>query len=217
MRESLAELESHADVTVVLMGSWGHCKPSRREAVYEHARARVLSCYLDESVKDRRVPRFFLNDAVRYWRQICVDFAGKERRVSQKWGLQNAKLRLSRKLLFAGGLLPILDAANHTTAEMYDFLDAELAVPPTDRIARAFLRHDAADAGGRTLAAYDEFLALLADRDARERLRVVTRETADGSPEFEHVRALGKAFEKGLLALLFETDLEPLVREVAIF
>ena len=190
--------------------------PATQPDIYEQAWSRVLRCYLDESTKDFRVPRFFLNDTIRYWRQMCVDFAGKERD-TEKWGLQNAKLRLSRKALFAGGLLPILEAASYPRAEMYGFLAQELATPPTDRIARAFLLWEAADPGARTLTIYNEFLRLLGDRDYRDQLKAVTRETADTSPEFNHVRDLATGFEQGLLALLFETDLHSLVREVGIF
>jgi hypothetical protein len=49
----------------------------------EDVRSRVidelLARYL-EHAKNNRPPRFLLNDVVRYWRTICVDFAGKQRR-----------------------------------------------------------------------------------------------------------------------------------------
>lgn len=191
--------------------------PATNSEVYARARARVLENYLDVSVKPKHVPRFFLNDTIRYWRQMCVDFAGKERAPSKKWGLQNAKLRLSRKLLFAGGLLPILEAASFAPEEMRSFLDAELLEPPSDRVARSFITHDAVEAGGRTMNAYDEFLAALGDPERRARLMAVTRETVAESEDFAYVRKLAKTFDAGLGALLFETDLEPLVREVGIF
>jgi len=192
--------------------------PATNPDIYARARARVLDTYLDVTVKPHHVPRFFLNDTIRYWRQVCVDFVGKEREAREKWGLRNAKLRLSRKLLFAGGLLPVLETASlGSPDEIRAFLDGQLLDPPSDRIARSFIRHGAVDAGVRAFSAYDEFVAILGDPGRRGALQSVTRDSADSSDDFAHVRKLAKTFEAGLRSLLFETDLEPLVREVAVF
>jgi hypothetical protein len=186
--------------------------------VYSSARERVLRGYLDESVKDYAPPRFLLNDTIRYWRTICVDFAGKERERRESWGLRNAKLRTSRKILFAGGLLPIFECAWLERDAMFGFLDSQLNAPPTDRIAKAFLEHDAVDPGARTLGAYDEFLGRLDDEAFREELSDVTRATADESDAFITARRLGNDLESGLLALLFETEKLPkLTRDYSIF
>lgn len=192
--------------------------PATAPDVYAAARERVLRRYLDESVKDFRPPRFLLNDTVRYWRTICVDFAGKEQAGPEKWGLRNAKLRTSRKVLFAGGLLPIFECAALERGAMFGFLSSRLAFPPTDRIAQSFLDHGAADPGARALGAYDDFLGLLDDESFRRELLDVIRDTADQSAAFAEAQRLGAELEAGLLALLFETEpLSNLVRDYGIF
>lgn len=192
--------------------------PATHRGVYADARERVLRRYLDESIKNFRPPRFLLNDTVRYWRTICVDFAAKEQAGPEKWGLRNAKLRTSRKILFAGGLLPVFECANLERGDMFDFLNSRFDMPPTDRIAQSFLDHRATDAGARGLGAYDEFLGRLDDEGFRRELTDVTRETADDSDAFVDVRRLAKDIEAGLLGLLFETEpLSKLVRDYGLF
>jgi hypothetical protein len=200
---------------LLLLESVGIVHPEVRDA----CRDRVLRGYLDESVEDFRPPRFFLNDLIRYWRTICVDYVGKERRGGDdhKWALRDLKLRTSRKILFAGGFLPILLCHRLRAEAMEGYLRDSLEVPSLDRIAAAFLELGAVDAGVRAVAAYDRFLGLIADPAVREELAGVTRATAPRSACFQEGRRLGKEIEAGLQALLFETPIEPLVREYGIF
>jgi hypothetical protein len=188
------------------------------EPAHLACRKRVLDGYLDDSVKDYRPPRFFLNDLIRYWRTICVDFVGKQREgEGQKWALRNLKLGTSRKVLFAGGLLPILLCHRYRAADFGQFLSAALALPSVDRVAGAFVELDVVDAGVRAIGAYDRFLGMLDDQSRREELERMSRKEAQVSALFDEGRRLGEEVEQGLLALLFETSLEPLVREYGIF
>ena len=194
------------------------------EDVHARARARVLDTYVRE-VDPFRPPRFLLNDLIRYWRTIAVDFEGKARRAhaeggskgGRKWGARLAKLRTSRKVLFAGGLLPVLLCHLHSAQEIPGFLSAQLAAPATDRLAFAFNAFDARDFGLRALSAYDRWLALLGDPAARAELEGLGQAEAERSDVFREARRLGDELEAGLLGLLFDTPLRNLVREYAVF
>jgi hypothetical protein len=189
------------------------------EDAFASARRALIAGYLDANVKDYRPPRFLLNDVIRYWRTIAVDFESKMRaRKGEGWGLRNAKLRLSRKALFAGGLLPVLECYRHPASAMLGYLDARMSVAPLDRIADAFVDHQALDPGARALSAYDAFLAILGDREQRATLNNTRAENARDSPVFARVAELGKEFEAGLLSLLFEDpELRRWVRQYIVF
>ncbi len=186
-----------------------------------HVRAllSLLYGYLEANVKDYRPPRFLLNDLIRYWRTIAVDFESKMRhRDGEGWGLRNAKLRLSRKALFAGGLLPVLECYRYPTREMGAYLVERMAVSPLDRIADVFVDHQAVDAGVRSLFAYDQFLEILDDGAKRLQLSQLGADEAAESPLFARVAQLGREFEGGLLSLLFDdSDLRRRMRDYIVF
>jgi hypothetical protein len=192
--------------------------PVAGDTAYRACWERVLDAYLVDSIRDRHPPRFFLNDLIRYWRTIGVDFVGKERGEPEKWGLRTAKLRTARKLLYASGLLPSLLCGELQRSEMREFLIEQFSAPPTDRVAFAFMHAGAADAGLRTLRAYDRWVGLLDQPEVRDELGRLTREETTGSDVFQEVRRLGADVEQGLLALLFDTvPLRGLTREYAVF
>ena len=185
---------------------------------YRAVRNEVLDRYLDESVKAYRPPRFLLNDVVRYWRTICVDFAGKEHEGPKKWGLRNAKLRTSRKILFAGGLLPVLECFRLDLGEIREYLEGQLNMVPTDRIAQCFLVHNAVEPGARAFGAYDEFIWRMNDEEFRNDLGNVVRKNCADSSAFADIQRIGHELQDGLLALLYETRALPqVVRDYAIF
>jgi Nucleotidyltransferase domain len=180
----------------------------------------VLERYLRFGIKNHRPPRFLLNDLVRYWRTICVDFEGKHRDTGgedPKWVTRNAKLRTSRKLLFAGGLIPILLCHLRREDEMQEFLGSWLTATPSDRLAAAFLHYDAIDEGVRTFAAYDRWIAIMQDRERRKKLKDLPAATRDGSDLWQEIRSIGEELQRGLNVLLFETPLSRLAPQYAIF
>lgn len=180
----------------------------------------ILERYLEHGVKDHWPPRFLLNDTIRYWRTICVDFEGKHATGGEddpKWVMRNAKLRTSRTMLFAGGLLPILFCRLCEKDEIPGFLAQQYAATPVDRVAWAFSQMGLIDEGLRCLGAYDEWISMLQDDEIRRAIGALRENTRDASPVFERVRSVGSRLQRGLLALLFESDLAPESRRFLVF
>jgi predicted nucleotidyltransferase len=180
----------------------------------------VLDRYLERGIKDYHVPRFMLNDLVRYWRTICVDFEGKHKDSAgedPKWVTRNAKLRVSRKLLFASGLLPILLCEQQGTDQMREHLPRWLNALALDRVAASFALVDASSEGVRALEAYDRWLAILQSAEKRAELLTLTEQTRASSPLYLEIKSIGNQLEAALLALLFDTNVARLAREYVVF
>ena len=193
-------------------------QPVAGDDVHRRCWERVLDGYLEDADRPYRPPRFFLNDLIRYWRTICVDFVGKEREGGEKWGIRNAKLRTSRKVLFAAGLVPLLQTHRFTREERREYLAAQLAAA-RHRPARRRVPGLRRARRGRARAERLRPLARRARRPGAPRAssRRLTKETAHGSTVFRDVRRHATELERGLLVLLFDTELLPHVREHGIF
>lgn len=197
----------------------------------------VLRRYIEEDLRGPgdspfRVPRFLLNDIVRYWRTITVDFAHKRReREGTEWALRTAKLRMSRKLMYAAGLLSCYSCETELAPEEglegtgTDRVVAHLArlvrKTPLDIMAGAVLHYFGKYSGAaeEMFAAYDSFLALLDHEPSRKHLEHLRPEHAAGDPIYESVRVMGQRFQGALTTMFFESEtrLPELTRRYGVF
>jgi predicted nucleotidyltransferase len=200
----------------------------------------VINRYLEEDnhplieAKTRyRVPRFLLNDIVRFWRTMAVDFASKQRdRAGEGWGLRNAKLRMSRKLIFASGLLVcfgchlddglqkrISTPDGDIKLDLVNYIRNQVRLAPLEILANAIEQLDVPKTVGAELfKAYSDFLNLLDDKNAREDLDNVRAADSRTNPTFKRVRETSLAFEHALDLLFFENSkLAPLTRKYGVF
>lgn len=207
------------------------------------AHDRVLGLVLTRYVEDDRgllygskrniVPRFLLNDIVRYWRTITVDFVYKQRERSTGWALRNAKLRMSRKLIFLSGLATCFafelfgdgrrfvgDDGRVSVPHLVTFLRERLRIQPLEHLAMLALRPKVTPATARALfEAYDAFLGTLADREKRDHLKSLSFDDLGNDALFRETSRMGHRFQEALDTLVFEEDkdLGLLVRQYGVF
>lgn len=191
---------------------------------FGRVRRQILKRYLEEDVGwhhvrgKRSIPLFFLNDISRYWRTVTVDYAQKRRvRRSEGWAIRTVKLGFSRKLTYVAGLFSCfgcaeigIDAERATdrTKELVAYLERMLSLTPLEVFAETALRHWYVDSlreiWGDIFARYEEFLALLDDPEARERLERLTEEEALADPTFARAREARKGFGMAIERVFFD-------------
>ena len=200
-----------------------------REA-YDRVRRQILRLYLEDdrglrySSGDIRIPRFLLNDLTRYWRTVTVDFVYKQRAENdKKWALRNAKLRMSRKLIFAAGLLhcffchlddsaalarEALKEPARDVSRLTEYMERQLSLTPLDLVAKACLELDIESKTAQAIFdSYDRFLAILGDPEKRSELEAGrTHEDLRGSEAWNEIRKVSHSFHDGLVDLFLRDD-----------
>lgn len=213
-------------------------RPIGRREAYDRVLRVVLDRYLSgdhgwmRSRTPYGVPRFLHNDIARYWRTVAVDFAYKQwTRDNQGWALRSTKLRMSRKLTYAAGLLYSFALAEETAESSgSESIRKQQAIErlwilsgkaPLDVLAEAFLKAASlADAARGAFSAYDEFLGMLENIEIRDHLDRLSSENADQDAHYQRVRVIGRQFQDALSQLFIaneSTRLPKLTREYGVF
>jgi predicted nucleotidyltransferase len=217
------------------------CAIGKRTDAYERVILGVINRYLDEDnhllnpdSKSYRVPRFLLNDIVRFWRTMAVDFASKQRdRAGKGWGLRNAKLRMSRKLIFASGLLVCFsanldpDLQTKISTDKKDGIKLTLVqhirdyvrLTPLEILAKSMDRYGVPQSVVKDLfGAYTEFLKVLSDEKSRTALENLRSGDSREDPTFREIRKISGIFEHALDHIFFENkQIAPLTRKYGVF
>jgi hypothetical protein len=190
-------------------------EPILGEHVLIATRDRLLETYLSKNfLRDGIRPRFFMNEVMRFWRTMAVDYEGKMRdREHQGWALRNGKLRTVRKMLYISGLLPLFRCALMPRAGIAEFLHDQFSLRPADRVADAFLALEMRDEALRALGAYSTFLTILDDQEKRDALDEMKPDERDGSELWQEVRRTGVHFHHSLNSLLYDSRLGSVTRE----
>ena len=162
------------------------------------------------SSRKEHVPRFLLNDIVRFWRTMCVDFAYKQReQKGKKWALRNIKLRMARRLIFIKGLLLCFKSykSEWDTGQIIEELLINIAKTPLDFVVSTFLENNIPEGLiVKLLNSYNSYLAQLNNIEFREHLQNIDMHDAYGDEKFEEARGNSHDFQDALNKIFFEEN-----------
>src|SRR5687768_4686283 len=180
---------------------------STYDNVIGHVLTRYCADYLPpqrEAGGPAKVPRHLVNDLVRFWRTMAVDYGAKRWRTSKDdTSLRLIKLRTTRKILFAGPLCSLLllpDRIKHAS-ELSTYLRLWLSKPPLAQLASIasddVIKLTATSMGALKgiLTAYDRLLAILSERGTR---KAFTDPDKAGRPTVQKCSDIADEIERGL-------------------
>jgi predicted nucleotidyltransferase len=176
---------------LLLEGEWIY---NRSE--FERARMRLLDQYVAPTIRSEQICLFLLNDIIRYWRTICVDFEYKVQSDNKPREIRLIKLRFSRMLLFFAGVIAVGATYELDRAEKVHRLSELLSAPPHQR-----LRQLAGEKAYPALELYAEFLNALDDNTTRDTLQTALPPGQE-SPAFMELRRKAQKFRDSLLEVL---------------
>jgi hypothetical protein len=165
---------------------------------FDRARTRLLDQYVAATIRPEQICLFLLNDIIRYWRTICVDFEYKVQSDGKPREIRLIKLRFSRMLLFFAGVMAVGATFGLERANKISRLSELLALPAHQRLLEI-----AGDKAHPALELYADFLEALDDTAVREALSA-TLPPGQESSEFTTLRGQAQQFRLSLLDVLHD-------------
>lgn len=172
---------------------------------FNKAYERILKKYLREVINsDNKPPRFLLSDIIRYYRTICVDYEFKTVEANKEWAIRNIKLRFSRKGLYFGGIVILLNSLIRPTSDKYDYIVKNLRRPFADKISHILLDQKISDGYKDILVLYADFLRETGKESVRDNLDDLRKADRKKDNVFCSLTEKSRHFNTHLLKLLHD-------------
>jgi hypothetical protein len=174
-----------------------------REDEFNEIRNEIITRYVGETPRDHQLAFYLLNDMIRYWRTMAVDYANKtyDNSSPKPWAIRNIKLVFSRKIIYASGLFSIALTADRTHSKKIEILDMLFRMTPIDRI-----KYVCGESSSRRLfEMYDFFLDQMALPSVRDHLDGLERNSRSTDQVFRSLKNEGHYFSRELMGLYSKT------------
>lgn len=174
----------------LLEGTWLFNKES-----FKGYRKNLLEKYIKPTDVENNVPRFLLNDIIRYYRTITTDFEYKVTEANKEWGLRNIKLKFSRKLLYFSGVIAVAELYNLDYEKRINKAQELFSLPPLERLETLIEEN-------LNLNPYESFLKEISSAATRKALNSVTKENRKESSSYTKLNILADDFSESLIKAL---------------
>jgi hypothetical protein len=179
-------------ILLLLEGEWLF-----NEVMFDEIRDQLLQRYVRPTPSRDQIDIFLLNDIIRYYRTICVDYEFKTTEDKKPWGIRNIKLVFSRKFIYFSGLVAVAETHGLDKDEKFQRLKELFRMTPMERILSV-----TGPASASALRTYDVFLRQLSRAEVRQELKQIDRERRSDNQTFRELKDLSFQFSDELIELL---------------
>ena len=174
------------------------------ETFYKKAFDRILNKYLSDAFNGKtKLPRFLLNDIIRYYRTICVDYEFKTSTKGGKpWAIRNIKLRFSRKALYVGGILVLLNSLNKRNR--INYIQNNINRPFVEKVSLILIEQKLEDKYKEIIELYANFISEIGDPAIRSHLKRLKKSERRADRRFKEMAKNARTFNDLLWKLMQE-------------
>lgn len=174
-------------------------RPLTNDALYDNALTSILGHYFrDSRGKTSFRPLFLINDLLRYWRTLCLNYEQIRDDPTKPWHKKNINLKFSRMLTVFGTVLPVIVGQLSTSDDVRRLVRA----PPLERLA-----HGLNEIGDRALG--DGFSGFLDNYEQFLSWKEELNEDPEKGDEIEEkVRVVAGEFSEFLYQALTHSKIE---------
>lgn len=180
-------------ILLLLEGDWLY-----NETMFLELRKKIIERYVNpKDITHHQLALFLLNDVIRLYRTMCVDFEYKTKELGKDWGLRNIKLAFSRKLLYFSGVISIAETAQKIGEDKVSILVDLFSKPPVKRISEV-----CGLSAEKPLNTYKYFLEMMESSDIRKELKLIKKGEKHNCSNYGRLKNKSHHFSWELLNLL---------------
>lgn len=172
----------------------------------------IFDKYTAKAKHDEKDPRVLINELVRYYRTITIDYKYKTEERGKSWGERNFKLRHSRKLLFFTSIAIIFtaikkfDAAEcNNNTDKYDYIVKNINSPPILKLKEILVENNKLSSL-EPFMWYNKYLELMSDGKKVDELNGILYEDRHTSDLFSEFKDNSDRFDNSLKDLIKSID-----------
>lgn len=191
-------------------------QPLFKDENYTNLIIKIVDRYADKYVAENSEKEWtlLLNDLIRYFRSLAVNYQWDFDNEVEKWAIRNIKLRHSRLVMYSG-LLFLLGEASKERKDKVVWLRTYLRMTPLERLAWVYEQNKDWNFY-RIMGSYNFFLSKMSSKDVRETLNFNPNDLTDNATqsgtsyedrynnkEFPHLKANSDTLSAELLRFVF--------------